>query len=137
VTAAEPASAIAVESTVDKGLMSAMPGGGVATDSKDSPAPLKTGLSFTKEQTTALHKAADKANLWLGEMFGELLQTLAAAIRATPKGRRGRSRNGSNFIASTLYLERDVRDLLDELAETTGRSRANIGRMVIDFETND
>jgi len=102
-------------------------------DSEEGPMAVKTGLSFTKEQTTKLHKAADKADAWLGDHFGTLLSEHAAAIRATPVARRSRSRNGSNYIASSLYLDAADRELLDELAETTGRSRASIGRMVMDM----
>jgi len=98
----------------------------------DPLAPVKTGLSFTKEQLARLHKLADRDDVWVSSVMGNLLQQAAETIRATPRTRRTKSRRGSKYIATTLYLDRADRELLDQLADSTGRSRAAVGRLAVD-----
>lgn len=91
----------------------------------------KTGVAFTEDQLSWLHKKADKADKWLGEYFADLVAEYEQAVAATELPRRTRSRRGSNYIGAQLYLDPDTRERLEQLAATTGQSLAATARALV------
>lgn len=105
---------------------------------KGSPsATIKTGLSFTADQIKWLNKTADRQEMWLGDVIAELLDQFGDQAAATPLPRRTRKRKGSNYTQLQVYLEPDDRAALDVLAEQIGRSRAALGRLLVDLASAD
>ena len=96
-------------------------------------ATIKTGLSFTAEQIKWLNKAADRRELWLGDLIAELLNEFGEQAAGTPLPRRTRKRKGSNYTQLQVYLEPTDRAALDALAADVGRSRAALGRLLVDL----
>jgi len=101
------------------------------------PATIKTGLSFTADQIKWLNKTADRQEMWLGDLIADLLEQFGDRAAATPLPRRTRKRKGSNYTQLQVYLEPDDRAALDALADQIGRSRAALGRLLVDLASAD
>jgi hypothetical protein len=95
--------------------------------------PSKTALAFTRDQLDWLHQQADRRELWLSDVFGEMLRVAYKQAREEPNGRRRRNRSGPRYIATQLHLDPEVRSALDSLAKETNRSRAAAARVIVDY----